>query len=61
MSDQRPESWGVMRPFGNTEVASIIVREAPRYANAPRLSIGYVSCVGGVSGGGDSTVRGGNQ
>lgn len=61
MSDQRPESWGVMRPFGNTEVASMIVREAPRQANAPRLPIEYVSGVWWGKWGGDSTARGGNQ
>lgn len=27
---QSPESSGVMRPLGRTDVASIIVREAPR-------------------------------
>jgi hypothetical protein len=29
-SDQRPGHSGVMRPFGRTDVASIMVREAPR-------------------------------
>jgi len=29
-SVHRPASSGVMRPLGRTEVASIIVREAPR-------------------------------
>jgi hypothetical protein len=33
-SVQRPASSGVIRPLGSTEVASMIVREAPRYANA---------------------------
>ena len=38
-SVQRPASSGVMRPLGRTEVASIIVREAPRYAKAERCTL----------------------
>ena len=35
-SVQRPLSSGEMRPLARTALASMIVRDAPRYAKAPR-------------------------
>lgn len=36
LSFQRPESSGEMRPLGRTDVASVMVRPAPRTAKEPR-------------------------